>query len=264
MCLDILQRMAYSKNEEEYQKAVVHFFECAPLMVKEYFKDNWEPIHKQWIMGMKFSSGNFLNNTNNRLECINQKLKSVFPRYSSLEKFIDNFFVILRVLRSEREHRAALTVQKIPVVFHTSFSEGTLKYMNYLTPYGYQFVAKQLDLVNKVKLTKRGNNFHVSSSEGDLESTPTSCTCCSWLSMKLPCRHILAIRAEVGLDIYDETLCDRRWTMEYYKESQRIFQSPEVDVKSAVEIMELPAPETKILSQVLHVKECQGQAWVED
>ena len=87
MCLDILQRMAYSKNEDEYKSCVLHFKECAPLTVKEYFKDNWEPIYKQWVMGMKFSTGNFLNNTNSRLECINQKLKSVIPRYSSLEEY---------------------------------------------------------------------------------------------------------------------------------------------------------------------------------
>ena len=46
-------------------------------------------------------------------------------------------------------HRAALTVQKVPVVFHTTTSEGTVKYMKYLIPYGYHFVAKQLNLANK-------------------------------------------------------------------------------------------------------------------
>jgi zinc finger SWIM domain-containing protein 3 len=201
---------------------------------------------------MKFSTGNFLNNTNNRLESINQKLKSVIPRFSSLEDFIEKFFVILRVLRSEREHRAALTVQKVPVVFHTSASEGAVKYMKYLTPYGYQYVAKQLNFVNKVKLTKIGNNFHVTSSnEGELETTPTACTCCSWLSMKLPCRHIFAVRIEMGLDVYDEILCDKRWSMDYYKESQSIFQVADVqDASSTVEIMELPPPKTKTLSQV--------------
>ena len=33
MCLDILQRMAYSKSEEEYQSVVLYFNECAPLIV---------------------------------------------------------------------------------------------------------------------------------------------------------------------------------------------------------------------------------------
>ena len=113
--------------------------------------------------------------------------------------------------------------------------------------------------MNKVKLTKVGNDFHISSSEGDLESAPTSCTCCSWISMKLPCQHIFAIRMELGLDVYDETLCDKRWSMDYYRESQRIVQTTdEQDVSSAVEVMELPAPRTKALSQVLSLQGARG------
>lgn len=251
MCLDILQRMAYSKTEEEYEGVLSHFNECAPLSVKEYFKDNWDPIHKQWVMGMKFSSGNFLNNTNNRLECINQKLKSVIPRYSSLEEFIEKFFLILRVLRSEREHKAALTVQKVPVVFHSTSSEGAIKYMKYLTPYGYQFVAKQMNLVDKVKVSKVGDSLQISSTEGALDTTATSCTCGSWLSMRLPCRHIFAIRMEMKLDVYNESLCDKRWSMEYYRENQRIFRTTDLENENmSVEVVELPTPKTKVLSQV--------------
>ena len=47
-------------------------------------------------MGMKYSTGNFLNGTNNRLESLNAKLKSVITRYSTLEEFVDNFFLLLR------------------------------------------------------------------------------------------------------------------------------------------------------------------------
>ena len=50
---------------------------------------------------MNYSSGNFLNGTNNRVESINAKLKSVVSRYSSLEEFVEKFFLILRVLRAE-------------------------------------------------------------------------------------------------------------------------------------------------------------------
>ena len=34
-------------------------------------------------------------------------------RYSSLEEFVDKFFLILRVLRCERDHKAALCSQKV-------------------------------------------------------------------------------------------------------------------------------------------------------
>ena len=74
------------------------FQNCAPVIVLKYFDDQWHPIRKLWTMGMQYSTGNFLNNTNNRLESLNAKLKSVISRYSSLETFVDKFFLILRVL----------------------------------------------------------------------------------------------------------------------------------------------------------------------
>ena len=66
----------------------------------------------QWALGMNNSSGNFLNGTNNRVESINAKLKSVVSRYSSLEEFVEKFFLILRVLRAE-DHKASLTALKV-------------------------------------------------------------------------------------------------------------------------------------------------------
>lgn len=82
---------------------------------------------------MKYATGNFLNGTNNRLESINAKLKSVISRYSSLEQFVDNFFLILRVLRSERDHKAALAAQKVPVVFHNKIDAASVSYIQHLT-----------------------------------------------------------------------------------------------------------------------------------
>ncbi len=71
---------------------------------------------------MKHSCGNFLNGTNNRLESLNAKVKSVISRYSSLEEFVENFFVVIRVLRSEQDHKASLAFQKVPVIYTYSIA----------------------------------------------------------------------------------------------------------------------------------------------
>ena len=67
--------------------------------------------------------------------------------------------------------------------------------------------------------------------------------------MKLPCRHILAARAEVAANLFDETLCDKCWSVKYYKESQRIFSNDEHDDNPCVEIVQLSAPKKRTLSQ---------------
>jgi zinc finger SWIM domain-containing protein 3 len=85
-CLEVLQQMAYSTSEENYLEIYSRFKKCAPHTVLTYFNKQWHPIWKQWTMGMKHSCGNLLNGTNNRLESLNAKLKSVITRYSSLEE----------------------------------------------------------------------------------------------------------------------------------------------------------------------------------
>ena len=167
LSLELVQQMAYATSEDAYCDIYSRFCSCVPRIVISYFNENWHPIHEQWVLGMEFSSGNFLNNTNNRLESINQKLKSVISRYSLFEEFVKKFFLILRVLRSERDHKAALTVQKVSVVFHTTDSDVLIRYMKHLTHYAYHFVAKQVQLKDKVTIPEQDDdNYTLSSSEG--------------------------------------------------------------------------------------------------
>ena len=250
LCLELLQQMAYAQSEEIYLDLYAQFQKSAPATVLEYFDANWHAIRKQWTMGMKYSTGNFLNNTNNRLESLNSKLKSVISRYSSLEEFVDNFYLVLQVLRSERDHKASLTVQKVPVTFHSISDSSSIEYMTYLTPYAYKFIAKQMSLFPKVSLTEIGSDdFNVTTSAGCLQVNGTSCQCVDWKSMHLPCRHILAARACLGLPLFDEELCDKRWSMEYYKSSQRVFV-PTQEVDHDMSVISFAAPKKKTLSQV--------------
>ena len=69
--------------------------------------------------------------------------------------------------------------------------------------------------------------------------------------MKLPCRHILAARSKLGMDSFDETLFDTRWSSEYYKASQRVLQDEMVQqVSSPMSVITLPSPRKRTLSQV--------------
>ena len=70
--------------------------------------------------------------------------------------------------------------------------------------------------------------------------------------MKLPCRHIFAARVETGIDMFDTTLCDERWSASYYyKESQHIFCSDVHEDNPDFQIVQLPARNKRPLSQVI-------------
>ena len=91
LCLELIQKMAYARSHDEYKNLHAQFQRDAPREVVIFFKDNWHSIAKEWVLGMKFNGGSFLNTTNNRLESINAKLKQVISKNSSLEDFVTHF-----------------------------------------------------------------------------------------------------------------------------------------------------------------------------
>ena len=136
-------------------------------------------------------------------------------------------------------------MQKVPVTFHDA-TDVSLDYTKYLTPYAYQFVAKQLSFKDKFNLPETTEKiFNI---EGEINVTPTSCSCSLWLSMKLPCRHILAVWSRLNLNGLDELPCDKLWSADYYRASQRVFQDVEVYQDScSFDVIKLPAPKKRTL-----------------
>lgn len=236
-CLELVQRMAYAHSEQEYASLYTELRTSCPKEVITYFDENWHTIKDEWVLGMKSCSGNFLNFTNNRLESINGKLKQVINRHSSLEEFIDRFFVILTAMRTERDHKAAIMCQKIKVnPFHESSPQHL--YSQLLTNYAAEFVHKQLKVAEKVSgFVEDNGEYVIQTSEGLKKVGLSICECVFNKSMLLPCRHIFALRRELDEPLYDASICDQRWTSAYYKSTQRIFSSqsiqPTLVVKSS-------------------------------
>ncbi len=278
--LDLLQQMAYSVSEEKYMEVYARFKDAAVTPVIQYFDSQWHSIRSQWVFGLKQCAGNFFNGTNNRLECINSKLKSVIDRYSSLEEFVNKFFLILHVMRVERDHKAVLSSQKVPITFHST-DPVSIQYMKHLTPYAYKYISQQLANRTKVKLkstnlsidfSDENQVFEVQTSSGlTITVSTNSCQCLSWISMKLPCSHILAVRENVGLQLFDEDLCDRRWHLSFYKSCQRALQTDHIDDGDAndgecsVNSVCVPVKKKKVLSQVsISMCNCASCVWKAD
>ena len=113
--LELLQKIAYSRSEEEYTVHYDHFKNVVPRSVAEYFDKNWHGIRHEWVEGLKSKKINFLNSTNNRLKSTNQKLKSVISRYSGITTFFQDLMKCVNSLKNERDHRAANLTFKVPI-----------------------------------------------------------------------------------------------------------------------------------------------------
>ena len=152
-----------------------------------------------------------MNRTNNRLESLNGKLKAVITRYSGMVQFFNDLMQCINSLKLERDHRALQVVTKRRVT--TFDKESTLgKYMGFLTPFAFDYIKEQFQFSDKVKILDDVDDCSckIDSSEGQIITSVTNCSCTFTKSMKLPCRHIFPTRRHKGLSEYTEDACAER------------------------------------------------------
>ena len=201
-----ITKLVYVRDEDEYFKYYQQLKETKLTAVIEYFDTNWHGIKEQWVEGLKRESCCYLNSTNNRLECINQKIKSVVSKHSSVLNFFQDLMKCLASLALERDHCAAMIFKKTPVnlfLEHNCLSE----YHKLLTPYAFSFIVKQFELSKKVNSTERidGNmKTIITCSKGkNLNTSDHQCDCGFNMAMELPCKHIFSFCNHAKLYIFE-------------------------------------------------------------
>ena len=218
--LEVLTRLVYSKSEAEYMRHYQVLLDSGLRSVIEYYNNNWHPIRHQWVECFKGANFTMGEKTNNRLECINSKVKSVCSKYASLATFFDQFFAVLSCLRNERDHTTLMAMVKKRITTQPEESPEE-KFAELLTPYALNFVEKQMALRKKVTAIDLeqcdGDNYTVSSSAGNLKVSSNSCQCTFWKTMHLPCRHIFAVREKLQLPLFSSTSVSDRWKMAYMR-----------------------------------------------
>ena len=81
-------------------------------------------------------------------------------------------------------------------------------------------MKKQIELKEKMKLTLKmikSITKLILVRDYLKKVSSTSCACMSWMSMKLPCRHIFVVQMKLEIDLFGEELCDVCWSVQYYK-----------------------------------------------
>ena len=218
--LELITAIAYSKSELKYNENYQLLLQSGMQSVISYYNNNWHPIRYEWVecyKGVNFTLG---ERTNNRLESINGKIKSVCSRHVNLDTFFDQFFAVLACLRNERDHSTLMAIVKKRVIL-SPINSPEWQYASLLTPYAFTYVQEQLSRMAKVSLAEDSTTgaHSVSTSEGNLSVTANSCCCRFWKTMHLPCRHILATRSKTQLPLYSPNLVSDRWKIKYIQEA---------------------------------------------
>jgi zinc finger SWIM domain-containing protein 3 len=193
--LEILQNIAYSRSEEEYQTFYDKLSNELPYSIVSYFNRNWHAIRSERVSGLK-DGVNLGNRTHNRIESINDKVKFVLSHHSSLPEFAENILIAFNSLRTERDHKTVNMFQKKPVNAFDRQSEEN-KYQELLTPYALTYVLKQMSNRVDVELKEEDNEEHeqqwyAESTEGKVLVNSSCCTCTFYKS--IPCRHMFKLR----------------------------------------------------------------------
>lgn len=219
-----LQKLAYASSYENYVMELAEMKSVVPKSVLDYFNKNWANLTDEWVLYQTFSRRSFLNKTNNCLENFNQKLKAVIKKYSSFEDFIKNFFICVNSARVNQNINVSKELNKIST---NNFPENSPEYFyqNFLTPHAFQKVFDQLQRKNFVEeiLFLEETKGLVTTSEGLLEVSDTTCECLFNKSMGLPCRHLFKLRSLKKLPLFDEKICLERWTKTYFVKSNPFF-----------------------------------------
>lgn len=197
--LSIFENMIHSKSEQSLENLSNELYQHGLPELNSYFDKNWKPIFNEWVIGVSKAENFYNNTTNNRLESLNQKLKSVVKKFSTLEEFFINYFKFLTSNRIERKNLIVRELFKTCDVDITSDIHRS--YFCYLTPYAYSKMLKEL---NNVKNTEDTNG-----------ATIETCTCLHRRSFHLPCRHILKQRALNIVNVFNESICHSRWTRQH-------------------------------------------------
>ena len=129
-------------------------------------------------------------------------VKQVITKYSSLQYFIEQFFIILPVLWNEWNYRIVYSYQKVKVVSHNINSPGA-QYTELLSSYAWNFFLTELTLAEKdiykfVPIVGNAGIFQALTSQGRIEVSHFQCLCCFFQSMKLPCHHIFCHAKMLG------------------------------------------------------------------
>ncbi|XP_057336089.1 MATH and LRR domain-containing protein PFE0570w-like [Microplitis mediator] len=246
----ILQQMVYAETEDRYNE-LYDELRRLPKSILDYFNENWHDCRNEWSLSSDYMQHNFGNDTNNRLESINAKIKKDLDRFMSLEEFIKQFLTFLECSQRERDHKAASDYQKRKVLSYSKNSPENC-YANYLTNYAFKFIIKEFNKIDHLELEyndKLNIYEEIISPTVKVSSTSTSCSCLERTSMNLPCRHILLVRKIEKKNLFEETLCNERWTRNYYFETQRVFKSSDEQIPVPESIISSIEYKKKILSE---------------
>ena len=104
--------IAWANSEEAYKVNLKLLQNTKLHTLVDYFMENWDSIKEQWVMFYKGQSFNLGEPTNNRTESTFRHAKNVCTKYASLMQFFNEFFLVLKTFRNQRNHSYLMALHR--------------------------------------------------------------------------------------------------------------------------------------------------------
>ena len=150
--LETIQKIAYSRSLTEYETHKQTLMEKNIPAFDSYFNNSWDPIKEQWVIGLSESTS-LGNNTNNRVESINQKVKQVIDKNAKFDTFASDLVHFLHMHRTEINGKICKSVNKVAAVTLDENS-ADFQFRRKLTDYGFKLVSSQIEKHNDTEMTE--------------------------------------------------------------------------------------------------------------
>ncbi|POM75629.1 Hypothetical protein PHPALM_7245 [Phytophthora palmivora] len=203
-----IHKMVYADSSASYQTAhgalkglcerigVFGFF--------SYFEKNWNDCQDRWVMHRRADLPHFSNHTNNRLESFFGKLKDGVDGSMAMSQCIKALVAFDRRVENEYGYRHA----RIGQFVNSNYDDEMANVLRFTTPYVAGHVEKEyaraLDSVDIYNFVRDDQDLHAVHIQGghkphQLRDDDWRCTCEFSVSMRLPCRHVIAYRKSVSV-----------------------------------------------------------------
>ena len=218
--LESVKKMIYAKSKQQFDDVMKDIC-VSSLGFSDYLDTNWMPHKEMWALHLR-DCITFGNNTNNRIESFNQKVKQVTHSSETMAMCIEKILALNTAMDQKLMYQ--LYQNECTSVVIKGQDITTAAFFEIYTEYAARLCCQQWSIAKKAKyglleakdsapaeryIVKVGSDFQYRVSQ-DL----TACTCTFKKNHDLPCRHVLFIMREKGAQP-TESMAAERWLKSY-------------------------------------------------
>ncbi|XP_076864341.1 zinc finger SWIM domain-containing protein 1-like [Brachyhypopomus gauderio] len=213
LCLEQMRKVMYSSSVEEYHENRERLYQTGVEAAISYFNRVWDPVREDWVVGLN-ESCLFKRSCTEWLAAVHSKLSQLSCNSPDLKNFFHDLKQHCQSLRLGREKQIVKAMLNAAAASQPVTVEA--RYSKVLTPYAHRLVLKQLARVSQEDGPEVETGGGVFSAGAAAHATATTCTCLFARLNRLPCRHVFALRAKRGLDLFSEEGVAERWCLKHY------------------------------------------------